>query len=269
MEEREVVMRESIERLAIWLCESSGAVVFTGAGVSTESGIPDFRSPGGFWERFDPEEFSFQRFLAHEEARRRYWEMSSAFYRILAQAEPNDGHRSIAELARLGRVGWVVTQNVDGLHQKAGSREDRVIELHGTALQVSCLSCGRRYDRLEIQERIDQGIAVPRCDGCGGLLKPATISFGQSMPARETGEAFRCAEACDLFLVVGSSLVVQPAASLPVAAKQAGARLAIVNRDPTALDGLADMVVRGAAGSVLNALLRAVKDALPRHCPQS
>jgi NAD-dependent deacetylase len=252
-------MGSEIPRLAEWILSSKRTVVFTGAGMSTESGIPDFRSPGGIWSRYDPEDFTFQRFLSSEEARRRYWEMSTGFYQELKRARPNPGHVAIAELERKGKLDCVVTQNIDGLHQAAGNAPERVIELHGTALAVGCLSCGVRYDRDAVQERIARGEQVPRCDACQGLLKPATISFGQQMPERETAEAFRRAEQCDLFIVVGSSLVVQPAASLPMAAKRGGATLVIINRDPTPLDRLADLVICGSAGEVLPLTMERVK----------
>ncbi len=248
-------METTVSRVAGWIVASKRLVVFTGAGVSTESGIPDFRSPGGIWDRFDPEEFTFQRFLASEESRGRYWAMSTALYGTLKSAKPNAAHMAIAELERMGRLDCVITQNIDGLHQAAGVSPARVIELHGTALVVSCLSCGKRYDRDLIQERIAGGIQAPRCDDCQGFLKPATISFGQAMPEQETSEAFRRAAQCDLFLVVGSSLVVQPAASLPLAAKRAKVTLVIVNRDPTPYDGLADVVIHGSAGEILEGIV--------------
>jgi NAD-dependent deacetylase len=249
---------DSRERqLASRIARSQKVVVFTGAGISTESGIPDFRSPGGLWSQYNPEDFTYQRFLSSKEARVKYWQMSTTLYEILKKAKPNAAHRAVAELERLGKLDCVITQNIDGLHQAAGIDPHKVIELHGTALAVKCLQCDLFYERDPIQERISAGEEDPRCDTCGGLLKPATISFGQSMPEKETREAFRRAEASDLFLVVGSSLVVQPAASLPLVAKEAGAFLAIVNRDPTPQDSLADTVIYGNAGPVLS---RVVED---------
>jgi len=165
-------------------------------------------------------------------------------------------------LEKLGILDCVVTQNIDGLHFKAGNSEEKVIQLHGTAIFVSCLSCQKRYDRDEIQERIKKGQKAPRCDNCGGLLKPATISFGQSMPEKETQEAYHRSSICDLFIVVGSSLVVQPAASMPLVAKRNGARLVIINRDPTPCDDMADLIIHGQAGSTLASILEYVKQRL-------
>jgi len=252
-------MEKEIETIAEWITASKSMVVFVGAGMSTESGIPDFRSPGGVWDRYDPEDFQFDRFLTDERSRENYWRMATEMYDSMKNASPNAGHHAIAELERLGRLDCLITQNIDGLHFKAGNSGDKVLELHGTAMAVACMSCGKRYERGRVQDRIERGEKAPRCEACGGLLKPATISFGQAMPEWETAEAYRRSEAADLFLVVGSSLVVHPAASMPVVAKRAGARLAIVNRDETALDNLADLVVRGEAGKVMAAILAQVR----------
>jgi NAD-dependent deacetylase len=253
-------MVEKIEKVADWIAASKGVVVFAGAGLSTESGIPDFRSPGGVWDRYDPEDFYFQNFLASEASREKYWQMATEMYESMKDAEPNAAHLAIAELELLGRLDCVITQNIDGLHHKAGNSEEKILELHGTALYVSCLSCKKRYDRDEIQERIRKGNKAPRCDTCQGLLKPATISFGQSMPEREMQESYKRSAACDLFMVIGSSLVVQPAASMPVVAKRGGAKLVIVNRDETPLDDLADALLQGNAGSTMSAILRETRN---------
>jgi NAD-dependent deacetylase len=252
-------MKELIDQAAEWISHSRRVVVFGGAGLSTESGIPDFRSPGGVWDRYDPEDFYFQNFLSSEASREKYWQMSTEMYEPMKKAQPNAAHLAIAELEILGRLDCVITQNIDGLHHKAGNSEAKILELHGTALYVSCLSCKKRYDRDDIQERVRRGQKAPRCDSCGGLLKPATISFGQAMPERETEEAYRRSEACDLFIVVGSSLVVQPAASMPLIAKRSGARLVIINRDETPLDDLADLVIHAQAGSTMAAILAEAK----------
>jgi NAD-dependent deacetylase len=230
-------------------------VVLSGAGISTESGIPDFRSPGGIWSRYDPNEFTFQRFCASAETRRRYWEMGATLYPLLRGAEPNAAHRTLAALERRGGLRRIVTQNIDGLHQRAGTSAEKIIEIHGTALVVGCLTCGSRRDRDQVQARFAAGDIDPRCE-CGGLLKPATISFGQAMPERETAQAFADAAAADVFLVVGSSLVVFPAASLPGAALEHGADLVIVNREETPYDGNATAVLRGSAGALLGAIAR-------------
>lgn len=228
-------------------------VVLTGAGISTESGIPDFRSPGGLWSRYDPTELTFQRFCASAETRRRYWEMGAELYPVLKAAQPNAAHRFLAALEHRGGLRRLVTQNIDGLHQRAGSSAERVIEIHGTALEVACLSCGARQDRDPVQARFAAGDLDPRCP-CDGLLKPATISFGQAMPERETAMALADAAEADVFLVVGSSLVVYPAASLPGVALEHGAELVIINREPTPYDHVATLALQGSAGAILSAV---------------
>ncbi len=253
-------MEESIERVAEFIVRSKRIVVFTGAGASTESGIADFRSPGGLWDKYDPEDFYLQKFLANEQSREKYWQMSTEMFESLKDAKPNPVHLAIAELERLGKLDCVITQNIDGLHHKAGNSREKVIELHGTALSVSCLSCRMKYDRDEIQDRIRKGVKVPRCDDCGGLLKPDTISFGQAMPEWETNEASKRSFGSDLFIVIGSSLVVQPAATMPVRAKQGGAKLVIINREPTPHDGYADVVINGPAGKTMASILEKVRE---------
>ena len=246
--------------VAKWLRESTKTVVFTGAGISTESGIPDFRSPGGLWSKYDPEDFTFQKFLSSEISRKNYWKMSTEAFSVIARAKPNEAHLAVAELERMGLVHWVITQNIDGLHQLAGTSRERIIELHGTCRTVSCLQCRKQWAREEVHEMVLGGVEVPKCDECGGILKPDTISFGQAMPERETAEAFRISSECHLFIVMGSSLLVQPAASLPVVAKRAGAKLVIINRDPTYLDSMADLVIRGSCGDTMRAVLREIRE---------
>ena len=255
-------MEEKIKQVAQWIIHSKRTVVFSGAGLSTESGIPDFRSPGGVWDRYNPEDFYFQNFLASETSREKYWQMATEMYEPMKKAQPNLAHLTIAEMEKLGKLDCVITQNIDGLHFKAGNSEEKVIQLHGTAMDVSCLSCRKRYDREEIQERIRKGVKVPYCDDCGGPLKPATISFGQSMPERETEEAYHRSSLSDLFIVIGSSLVVQPAASMPLVAKRNGAKLVIINRDPTPYDNMADIVIHGQAGPVMASVLEKLKQGL-------
>ncbi|MCX8117203.1 MAG: Sir2 family NAD-dependent protein deacetylase [Desulfobacterota bacterium] len=254
-------MRE-IATVARWILSSKRVVIFGGAGLSTESGIPDFRSPGGVWDRYNPEDFYYQNFISSEASREKYWQMATEMYEPMKRAQPNQAHLAIAELERLGKLDCIITQNIDGLHQKAGNSPEKIIELHGTALHVTCLTCKKRYDRDEIQERIRRGIKVPYCDECGGPLKPSTISFGQAMPEREMGEAYRRSSEADLFIVIGSSLVVQPAASLPLLAKRNGAKLVIINRDPTPYDHLADIVIHGQAGPIMAEILRQVNHGL-------
>ena len=251
-----------LQRIAEWIVNAKRLVVFVGAGLSTESGIPDFRSPGGLWDRYDPQEFTYQNFLSSESARKKYWVMGTEVYTVVKSAQPNAAHLAISELERLGILDCIITQNIDGLHFKAGNSPDRVIELHGTVMHVNCLTCGKRYDREAIQERLRQGETVPHCDHCQGLLKPATIAFGQAMPERETEEAYARSEASDLFIVIGSSLVVHPAAMMPVLAKRKGAKLVIINRDETTCDAMADMVFRGQAGPAMERILGHVKQRL-------
>ena len=234
-------------------------MVLTGAGISTESGIPDFRSPGGIWSRYDPEEFTYQNFVRSRAHRELYWQMSLQIYPVLAAAQPNAAHHAVAELERQGRLRAVVTQNIDGLHQRAGSSPDCVIEIHGTALFVECLSCGDRTSREEIQARVAGGEKAPECHRCGGILKPATISFGQAMPERETALALEHAQSCDSFLVIGSSLVVFPAAHLPIRAVEAGAKLLIVNLEPTPCDDYAEIALHGKAGEIMSSLMAAMR----------
>jgi len=241
------------------IVESDRIVVFTGAGISTESGLSDFRSPGGIWDRFDPNELNFQSFLASEASRERYWAFYKELWPTMVEAEPNAGHYAIAELYRLGKLECVITQNIDGLHQKSGIPQEKVIELHGTMQWVICLECGKKYPREPIQSRLEAGEKVPRCDACGGIIKPATISFGQAMPEWETQQAQKMAAACDLFLVAGSSLVVYPAAQMPLIAKDNGARLVIINLTPTPHDRYADIVINRKAGEVLPQIVEQVK----------
>lgn len=249
---------DKIDIVANMILESRRIVVFTGAGISTESGIPDFRSPGGIWDRFDPDEFTYQKFLSSQVSREKYWEFSKLLWPIIAEAKPNRGHYAIAEFNHLGKLDCVITQNIDGLHQKSGVPEEKVIELHGTLRWVICLECGRRYPTEEIQRRLGSGERVPRCDGCGGIVKPAIISFGQPMPEKETREAERRSSGCDLFLVAGSSLVVYPAAQMPLIAKDSGARLVIINLAATPHDRYADIVINEKTGEALPQIVERV-----------
>jgi NAD-dependent deacetylase len=260
--EKDCHMSGPIEKIAELIVDSLRIVVFVGAGLSTESGIPDFRSPGGVWDKYDPQEFYFQRFLESETSREKYWQMATDMYESMKDAEPNRAHLAIVELEQLGKLDCLITQNIDGLHFKAGNSPDKVLELHGTAMYVTCLNCHKRYDRDAIQIRIAGGDKAPRCDACKGLLKPATISFGQSMPAEETQAAYEHSAACDLFIVIGSSLLVQPAAQMPVIAKQNGAKLVIINRDETPCDPIADYVVNAEASLTMATVIERVREAL-------
>jgi NAD-dependent deacetylase len=230
-------------------------LVFSGAGLSTESGIPDFRSPGGVWTKYDPSDFYFHKIISDEQVRVKYWRMSSEMYRDMKEALPNPAHRSIKVLEDQGKLLVIVTQNIDRLHHKAGNSPEKIIEIHGTAFSVSCLSCGKKYDRDEIEDRLKAGMKAPDCDDCGGVLKPETISFGQSMPHDKLALAMKLARDCDLCLVLGSSLVVYPAASVPQEASSCGARLIIVNRDETPLDARADAVIRASVTDVMKKMV--------------
>jgi NAD-dependent deacetylase len=230
---------------------------FTGAGISTESGIPDYRGPGGVWERNAPPTLSD--FRQNPDTRRQYWAERSERYPVLRDTQPNAGHLALARLQSAGRLSFVITQNIDGLHQKAGSDPERTIELHGTAHRVRCLDCGASWPADQIQTRLEVE-RLPTCEICGGMIRAATVLFGQALPEDALRRAFAVTRSSDLMLVVGSSLVVQPAASLPQIAVANGARLAIINNEPTPLDSLADVVVRSSAGAVLSALADALLD---------
>ena len=222
-------------------------VAFTGAGISTESGIPDFRGPQGLWKRYQP--IQYREFLRDPEARREYWRRKVELYPGIRDARPNAGHLALASLFAAGVLKTVITQNIDGLHQKAGLPAERVIEIHGSEAHIVCVDCGRRFPWEQVLASFNGD--CPRCDACGGWLKPATISFGQPMPEEETRRAFAEAAAADLLLVVGSSLQVYPAASIPGETRRAGGRVVIVNNEPTAQDEIADLVLRGQAGEIL------------------
>ena len=241
------------ETLAAHIAASDRSVIFTGAGISTESGIPDFRSPGGVWSQMKP--IYYQDFVASREARREAW--NRVFNRTAGWTgkDPNIGHRACAKLVEIGKVSTIVTQNVDNLHQDGGVPDAQVIEIHGNASYAKCLDCGQRYayKRLEHRWAADEDID---CQICGGLVKSATISFGQAMPEAEMIRAESEAQACDLMLVLGSSLVVYPAANIPLIAKQSGARLIIVNREPTEQDPYADLVLNTEIGPLMHATLK-------------
>jgi len=237
-----------LQMVAHWLADSSSAVAVTGAGISTESGIPDFRSPGGIWTKYRT--VFYDQFLASSTARHEYWRQKAEGHRQFADARPNAGHQMLAKWESEGRLWGVITQNIDGLHQIAGSRQ--VLELHGTARQVACLDCQARFDVEPFVKQFLAEDTVPPCPACGGRLKHATISFGQSLSAEVLEKAFDWATKADLMLAIGSSLVVTPAADLPRAARQAGARLVIINRAETPLDELADLVIRVPIGEALS-----------------
>jgi NAD-dependent deacetylase len=241
---------ETCRLIAQWLAQSSATVAFTGAGISTESGIPDFRSPGGIWAKYQP--VYFDDFMAHESSRQEYWRQKSEGLRDFADAKPNVGHRALAHWEASGRLSAVITQNIDELHQQAGSQ--RVLELHGTTRKIACMDCGERFELEPYTSLFLVTGRVPDCPSCEGRLKHATVSFGQSLPQEVLAEAVALSQQAELFFAIGSSLVVEPAASLPRIAKQHGARLVIINRDPTPLDASADAVLHASIGEVLTAI---------------
>jgi NAD-dependent deacetylase len=241
--------REQLEKM---VGAARRVVVFTGAGMSTESGIPDFRSPGGVWSRMKP--IYFQDFVASEVRRREAWTRTFSGAAGWTGAKPNAGHLAVARLVRQAKVEVVITQNVDNLHQDSGVPDERVIELHGNAGYAKCLRCGERHELADLKAPFLEEGVIPACRVCGGLVKTATISFGQPMPGEAMARAEAAALACDLFLVLGSSLVVFPAAGLPLIAKRNGAALAIVNREATDQDGFADLVLHDEIGQVMGAV---------------
>ncbi|HEX4127328.1 MAG TPA: Sir2 family NAD-dependent protein deacetylase [Acidimicrobiales bacterium] len=246
---------DDVARARALLQRAGRVVVLTGAGISTDSGIADFRGPQGVWTK-DPEAeklATIQAYMSDPELRARAWQnrLASSMW----SAEPNAGHRALVDLERSGRVDLLVTQNIDGLHQKAGSDPDRIVEIHGTSLEVMCLDCGDRQPAEPVHDRVRAGEHDPSCTACGGMLKPATISFGQSLVAEDLLRAERAAAGCDLLLAVGSTLAVFPAAGLVPTAVQHGAVAIIVNGEPTEMDGLADVVLREPIGECLPALM--------------
>lgn len=240
----------AIARLGQMIHEASSIVPFTGAGISTECGIPDFRSPGGLWTKHRP--IPFDEFLASQEARNESWRRRFAMSEQFGDARPGRGHRALASLYRLGKVPGVVTQNIDNLHQASGVAPEHVVELHGNTTYAACLDCAARYELSWVHERMKAANGcAPDCPACGGFIKTATVSFGQAMPDDAMRRAGELALSCNLFMAIGSSLVVWPAAGFPLMAKRNGARLVIINREATEFDELADLVVRQDIGTVL------------------
>ncbi len=249
-------MIDGAAALAALIRASHRAVVFTGAGMSTESGIPDFRSPGGIWTKMMPIEF--RDYIADPAARLVSWQRRFEMEETWNKIVPNDGHRAVAELVACGKVGHVITQNIDALHQASGIAEERVIELHGNTSYAKCLDCGVRVEIADIRSHFDVHGDAPDCKACGGIVKTATISFGQPMPEAEMARAQAAAHACDLMLVLGSSLAVYPAAGFPLQAKRNGAKLAILNREATPQDRFADLVINAEIGPTLRAVIDAL-----------
>ncbi|MBW2147795.1 MAG: NAD-dependent deacylase [Deltaproteobacteria bacterium] len=256
-----------IERAAELIFQSQRIVVFTGAGVSTESGIPDFRSPGGIWTTFEPEDFTIQRFLSSPETRIKIWTLGRAFK--FQQAFPNAAHHAIVDIEKMGKLSAVITQNIDNLHQRAGNRPTLVVELHGNMQEVVCTSCRALWSWEQVEQRVLAGEGDPRCKQCGGILKPNAVFFGEPLPVHAFMKAHEKSCRCDLFVVIGSSLVVYPAAEMPRYAKSNGAKLMIINLSDTDQDYLADMSIKGSAGEVMpriiNAVEKRMKSAVESH----
>ena len=246
------------QEVAELIINAKKLVVFTGAGISTESGIPDFRSPGGIWSRFDPDDFTYQKFVSDAESRRKQWRMLGEGH-LTTEAKPNLAHYAIAELDEMGRLDCVITQNVDNLHQKAGVPADKVFELHGNMQWAVCLNCGRLYPFEQIKLRLDKGEEIPDCEACHGILKPNAVFFGEQLPHDVLTEASNRSSGCDLFIVVGSTLVVYPAAYMPIYAVQAGARLVIVNLSSTPMDREAAVLIKAKAGEAMTRIVERVR----------
>ena len=250
---------EQIKKLADLIVNSNNIIVFTGAGISTESGLRDFRGPNGIWTKSeDPTAMTFQKFLIDPEVRKRHWARYGSG-EFQGNVMPNRAHYAIAELEKMGKLNCVITQNIDGLHQKAGNNPNNVIELHGTVTKAKCLECGKSYPIEEVRPRLKAGEESPNCPECGGLMKVATISFGQAMPAEETEEAHERSAKCDLCIVIGSTLLVYPAAHMPEIALNAGAKLAIINMGDTSLDNVAHVRISEKAGDVMEKVMQLVK----------
>lgn len=242
---------DDLDELRRLLDAAGRVVVFTGAGISTESGIPDFRSPGtGLWTKIKP--IQFQDFIASDAVRQESWRRRFSGERTMENAQPNKGHEAVAKLVRDGKVAAVITQNVDDLHRASGVPSEQIVELHGNATYAKCLNCTTRYEIADLEQQFAATGRIEPCGRCGGIIKGATIAFGQAMPEQEMQRAQRYTEACDLFIVVGSSLVVYPAAGFPEYAKRLGAKLVILNREPTPLDEIADLVLHREIGPSLS-----------------
>ncbi len=246
-------MSDNCIQLAEMISKADDVVVFTGAGISTESGISDYRSKGGRWERFTP--VTIQQFMESHEKRKEYWRMKHDLLESLRDAKPNDGHRAIAALERIGKLKGLITQNIDGLHQAAGNTREKTIEIHGSNLQTVCLSCADLQPWQEVYKELKDGVEVPLCEKCRGFLKPNTISFGQSLDQVLLQKAFDWAADCDLFLAIGSTLLVEPAASIPKSAKSYGATLCIVTLSETPLDSFADLKIAEPTGPVFKGVI--------------
>ena len=252
---------QQIDQVAELVVKSEKIIFFTGAGVSTESGIPDFRGPDGIWSKYDPEDFTIDRFLSDNKVRELHWQFMTGGGLDMTQAQPNPAHYAIAELEKMGKLYGVVTQNVDGLHQKSGVSENIVFQLHGDLSHAKCLSCTTRYPMEEIIEWMakDKELVEPKCAACKGMLKPDAVYFGEQLPWGVLMESEKRSRSCDLCIVLGSSLVVYPAAMIPQYAQQGGAKLVIINMGPTEMDRMADIRIDARAGDVTPKILELAK----------
>jgi NAD-dependent deacetylase len=249
-------MNDEIRQIANKIKQGGKNVVFTGAGISTESGIPDYRSQGGIWDKFRP--VYFDEFMSSRDSREEYWRRWVALYQGITEALPNAAHMALARLEQMGLLQAVITQNIDGLHQASGMADENIIELHGNTCRIRCMSCRNISPIDEVQQRLAAGDMAPECD-CGGFLKPDTISFGQAMPVTEVERAAALSQKCDFFLVVGSTLLVQPAAHMPIYAKNGGAFLAIINLSETPCDEMCDVLIRGKAGDLMQQIVKKIE----------
>lgn len=257
-------MEEKINKVVEMILAANKVVVFTGAGVSTESGIPDFRSPGGLWTRFDPDDFTIDQYLSSGQTRRKMWKILMEGG-LLADAPPNRAHYAIAELEKMGKLSSVITQNVDNLHQKSGNSPAIVHELHGNMQWVLCLGCRRRYPLEVLVRDVPSDDSGLECRDCGGILKPDVIFFGEALPEKTLRVATQESQECDLFIVIGSSLTVYPAALLPLQAKRSGAGVVIINLGPTEKDSIADVIINESAGETMTRILMEIKKILRQN----
>jgi NAD-dependent deacetylase len=252
------IMDAKISKVAQMIAAAKKVVVFTGAGISTESGIPDFRGPGGLWTKVDPNDFTIDKFLDSAATRKKMWQRLREGG-LMEDAQPNAAHYAIVELEKMGKLSALVTQNIDNLHQKAGSNPELIRELHGNMQMLVCLDCRERYPIAIVKERYASSEDVPTCDHCRGILKPDVIFFGEALPQQTLAQATSDAQECDLMVVIGSSLVVYPAAYIPVYAKQSGAAMVIINIGPTEQDHDADVLINASAGETMTKIMEKLK----------
>lgn len=252
-------MEEKINKVAEMIAVSKKLVIFTGAGISTESGIPDFRGPDGLWTKVDPNDFTIDRFLSSDETRKKIW-----YYLIegglITNAKPNQAHLAIAELEKMGKLSSIITQNIDNLHQRAGNDPEKIHELHGNMQWLICLNCDTRYPLEEMRQKHSSPNHFPVCEKCKGILKPGVVFFGEMLPQETLRKAEHESEKCDLFMVIGSSLVVYPAAYMPIYAKQSGAKIVIINMGQTGQDNIADIFINAPAGDTMARIVAKLKD---------